>query len=38
MEMKKGKKVLREFIVPFVISQALMAGCLAGWVYIWVNM
>ncbi len=38
MEMKKGKKVFCEFILPFVVSQALLAGCCAGWVYLWVNM
>ena len=38
MEMKKSKKVFYEFILPFVISQTLIAGCCAGWVYLWINM
>jgi len=37
-EMKKSKKIFCEFILPFSISQAIMAGCLSGWVYLWVNM
>ncbi len=36
--MKKEKKIFREFIIPFVISQALTAGGCVGWVYLWINM
>ncbi len=37
-EMKNGKNIFREFILPFVIAQVLTGGCCAGWVYHWVNM
>jgi len=34
--MSKAKKAFNEFILPIVISQTLIAGCSAGWVYLWV--
>lgn len=35
--MKKTRRVVREFILPFVFTQLLVSGCLAGWVYVWVH-
>lgn len=34
----KGKKLLVEFIVPFVVMQALVSCACAGWVHMWLRL
>ena len=35
--MENMTKTLREIAFPFVVQMTLIAGFLAGWVYLWIR-
>ncbi len=35
--MEKIKITLHEFVIPFALSQAIMAGIVAGMAYLWLR-
>jgi hypothetical protein len=37
IKMENMTKTLREIALPFVVQMILVAGFLAGWVYLWIR-